>query len=118
MVVVVFDFFSSFRDLSICFQFHYTFYPLLFTIRTGCRHSFHTCEVYDAGVDGWSFIRRMAKPRRNFAAAACDGQLFVFGGFDGVQGIFFDSEVYDERSGQWRHGPDVPGCLWNYAVAA
>ncbi|OQV13129.1 hypothetical protein BV898_12669 [Hypsibius exemplaris] len=85
---------------------------------SGGRHSHRTCEAFDADTNRWIFTRRMAKPRRDFAAASSGNQIFVFGGFHGVDGIFFDSEVYDERSGNWRSGPAVPPGLWNYTVAA
>jgi hypothetical protein len=90
----------------------------VFMFRSGGRDSFRSCEAYDAGADRWTFISRMAQPRRNFAATYCGRQVFIFGGFDGIAGIFFDSEIYDERSGRWRTGPALPACMWNYAVAS
>ncbi|XP_055351174.1 uncharacterized protein LOC129597584 isoform X2 [Paramacrobiotus metropolitanus] len=87
------------------------------TFRFGGRHSYSSCEMYDLHRDIWTFLPPLSTGRRNFAATSRDGCVFVAGGFNGSDGIRFDSEMLDLRMPKWIKGPDVPPVLWNYTIA-
>ena len=51
--------------------------------------------------------------RRALIAAAVDGKVHVFGGFDERSQVVRGSSIYDMASGEWSKGPELPGGAMN-----
>jgi N-acetylneuraminic acid mutarotase len=64
-------------------------------------------EMYDPRTDSWTIYQPMPTKRSGFAAAAANGQIYVFGGQD-VGGVFNSVEKYDPSSNKWTYEQPMP----------
>jgi N-acetylneuraminic acid mutarotase len=69
--------------------------------------NFDKNEMYDPSTDTWTVKQPMQDKRSGFAAAAANGQIYVFGGQD-VGGIFNSVEKYDPSSNKWTYEQPMP----------
>jgi len=60
-------------------------------------------EIYDPRRDSWSEGARLPKPVSAYALADFEGQLYLFGGWDGTQTLDV-VYVYDPGADAWREG--------------
>lgn len=64
-------------------------------------------EAYDPKGDTWSDVAALPNPRMAYAAAAFDGELYLFGGWDGSA---YSASVYafDPKSNTWSSRAPMP----------
>ena len=76
-----------------------------------------TVEVYDTRADAWSRAAPLPAPRMAYAAAAFEGKVYVFGGWDGTA---YSASVfaYDPASDVWSSRAAMPGPRGFAAAAA
>jgi N-acetylneuraminic acid mutarotase len=59
-------------------------------------------EMYDPQTDSWTIYQPMPTKRSGFAAAAANGQIYIFGG-QGVDSLFDSVEKYEPSSNKWTY---------------
>jgi DNA-binding CsgD family transcriptional regulator len=72
-------------------------------------------EVYDPRQNSWSSAARLPVALSNYALASFEGNLYLFGGWDGrnaVSSIF----QYDPDQDQWKKRSDLPAALMDAAA--
>jgi DNA-binding CsgD family transcriptional regulator len=72
-------------------------------------------EIYDPRTDAWSVGASLPKAISAYALADFEGQLYLFGGWDGV-GALADVVVYDPVDDTWREG--TPMVMAKYDAGA
>ena len=60
-------------------------------------------EIYDPRRDSWSEGTRLPKPVSAYALADFEGQMYLFGGWDGAQALDV-VYVYDPGADEWHQG--------------
>lgn len=65
-----------------------------------------------APVLAWTQVPQPFK-RRALVAAAHDGRVYVFGGFDERSQVVHGTSIYDLAGNAWSSGPDLPGGAMN-----
>ena len=60
-----------------------------------------SCEKFNVQLNQWSKIASLNKPRQYAAAAAHSDSVFVFGGFNNVDGYLDEIEQYDTAADKW-----------------
>ena len=73
-------------------------------------------EVYDIAADSWSSGPAMPDARANYAIAAIEGALYVFGGSDS-NGPLSTTLIFEPDTQKWRSGPALPLALRDAASA-
>ncbi|MDR3573357.1 MAG: kelch repeat-containing protein [Anaerolineaceae bacterium] len=73
-------------------------------------------EIYDLRKDQWSKGANLPAARSDYALAASEGILYLFGGWDG-QGYTSDVFSYDPQSDLWSKRSPVPGKVGQAAAA-
>ncbi|RME59750.1 MAG: hypothetical protein D6790_10255, partial [Caldilineae bacterium] len=66
-------------------------------------------QISDGGpvrAEDWEVVARLASPRAFAGAVAVDGDIYVAGGFDGVQELA-DARVFSPGDGAWRDLPPM-----------
>lgn len=74
--------------------------------RLGSGQPTDVMEIYDPREDAWEKGAAMPKPISAYAMAAFEGQLFVFGGWDG-QKVLDEVYIYDPVEGIWHEGSQM-----------
>lgn len=73
-------------------------------------------EIYDPAADTWSSGPEMPDARANYAIAAIEGAVYVFGGTNGTDPLD-TTLIFEPDTQQWRSGPKMPLALQNAASA-
>jgi N-acetylneuraminic acid mutarotase len=63
-------------------------------------------QIYDIASNSWSFGLAMPTPRAAAMAGIINGEIAVFGGFDGLSNLAV-TELYDPITNTWSAGPDM-----------
>jgi N-acetylneuraminic acid mutarotase len=63
-------------------------------------------HIYDPAANEWSEGPPLATERKLAAATACNGKIYVIGGFDG-EDFLSSVEVFDPAKGAWSEGPPI-----------
>jgi hypothetical protein len=84
--------------------------------------SLSTMERYDPQADAWTPVANMAVARREFAAAALDGKLYVTGGMTGtyMHGRYMlqsSCECYDPQTNAWTPVAELPEPRYSHVMA-
>ena len=66
----------------------------------GGRWDGKTCEVYDADLDVWNYIKPMNIDRYAHAAVVVSGKMYQIDGWNGTN-ILSSMESYDPATNQW-----------------
>jgi N-acetylneuraminic acid mutarotase len=64
--------------------------------------------VYDPGAQAWKAIAGLSTAREAPEAAALEGKLYVFGGWDASGATVAKTEIYDPSSNTWTTGASNP----------
>jgi DNA-binding CsgD family transcriptional regulator len=74
-------------------------------------------EIYDPRRDTWSTGAALPKAVSAYALADYEGQMYLFGGWDGVRALD-DVFVYDPQANEWREATPMTAARQNHSAAA
>jgi N-acetylneuraminic acid mutarotase len=69
--------------------------------------SLNVNEMYDPLHDSWISVKPLPTLRSGLAAAAVDGNVYVFGG-ETTKKTFFNNEKYNPKTNSWSEEPPMP----------
>jgi hypothetical protein len=74
-------------------------------------------EIYDPRTDAWSVGASLPKAISAYALADFEGQLYLFGGWDGEQALA-DVYIYDLVDDAWREGTEMTVARYDAGVVS
>jgi len=91
----------------------------------GGNDSASKAEAYDVDADSWKDLAPLPSPRMhiNYAAAVCNGRIFLIGGLEKKGGPYYDkdsnkNEMYDPVNNAWTEKAPLPSPRQTAAVIA